>query len=426
MVDYVLRKIAYKEAAAFLSNNKCSCPESYIQYGLFNDNKLVQVAMFGKPTKDKNFQWEIVSNYSIEQDYFKYIWNLFINEHKVRSCVSYLRGLNYEELGFKLVDGYYSYFPFSILYRIDDLTDNTFYIGETTNADEWENGYLGSGGIWTRHRKAHPEHIYQRTVIEEGFSTPRALYEAEEKEIRKYSTCLDQEQDIWKVTDPKCKNFKTTGQHSGYNGYDVCPECGSAHSHKKDCSRRDLSNTCPYCGTPAGGKHKKDCPNFKAIVCPECGGRSHMHKKGCSKYKEKEPCPECGSTGVAHKKTCSRYRKPKGCPECGVVSGHKATCSRYKFDYICEECGGKGGKHKSSCSKSKKCPECGSSPSHHLKTCSRYVPKISKKICPECGAKRGHRPTCSKFKPSVVCPECGLKRGHHKSTCSHYKQKNKE
>lgn len=418
-----IKKISYKEAAEFLSNNNQECPASLIQYGVFNGNRLKDIICFGQPTKNKHFQWEIIANTIEDNNLIKITWQSFIGENKVRSCVSYLDGIDYSSLGFNKVDDYYSYFPFGVLYRVDDIDDGCFYIGETTNEIEWDNGYIGSGGIWSRHHQAHPEHNYVRTIIKDNFLTPELLYKAEEKEIRKYSSCVDEENDIWKISDPNCKNYKTTGQHCGYNGYEACPECGGIHSHKKGCSRDNSSGMCPYCGTPAGGMHTKECPNFKPVICPECGGRSHMHKKGCSKYKAKEPCPECGSVGVSHRKHCSKYKKPKGCPECGVISGHLKTCSKYKMKSICPECGGKGGKHKSICSKSKKCPECGSVASHHLKTCSKYVPKISKAVCSECGGKAGHHyVSCSKFKTKInKCPECGNKNGHHKTTCSHYK-----
>ena len=128
-----------------------------------------------------------------------------------------------------------------------------------------------------------------------------------------------------------------------------CSECGSpVNSHKKTCSRfkRNYS-VCEECGAKQG--HFSTCSQFvkrvvteetkekqrqialarddeqnkrtsetlkkkwasgemETLTCPECGGRSSNHKKGCSKYKG---CLECGGKSGSHKKTCSKYKPPK-------------------------------------------------------------------------------------------------------------------
>lgn len=157
-----------------------------------------------------------------------------------------------------------------------------------------------------------------------------------------------------------CPECGSTGPHRNgcslkeSSNYKYCDICGNRiTAHKTNCPLRDHSRDCPHCGTPAGGKHKKDCPNFVAVVCPECGGHSNTHKKTCSKYKGRTPCPECGSKSPVHKSFCSRYKPPKACGECGAVNGHKSTCSYYKPPKICQECGLKNGHHKKTCSQHK-------------------------------------------------------------------------
>lgn len=40
---------------------------------------------------------------------------------------------------------------FGVLYRIEDLDDEKFYIGVTTSKRNWDTGYMGPGTRWNNH-----------------------------------------------------------------------------------------------------------------------------------------------------------------------------------------------------------------------------------------------------------------------------------
>lgn len=335
------------------------------------------------------------------------------------------------DLGFEKVveDGYNpqidAYFPFGVLYRIDDITDGSFYIGKSESKDSWDNGYLGSGTYWNRHCKAHPDHEYKRTVLKDDFISPVELYQAEVKEIRKYSTKNDR--GIWNISDDKCKNIMTVAQ-GGYphfiNNSAPCPECGCVKSHLKTCSHYTEARACPECGRIRS--HTTECSHYKAPkVCPECGV-AKGHKADCSRNPKKGNCPECGNSLISntHKSWCSHYKKkskPKPCPECGSVFTHKSNCSKSRG--FCEECGASlvSPHHKPGCSKykpSKVCDECGGKNGRHYKTCSQYKKPKDSKRCEECGCSHGkHLNICSHSKGK--CPHCGnsSQSNHHKPDC---------
>lgn len=137
------------------------------------------------------------------------------------------------------------------------------------------------------------------------------------------------------------------------NGFQmpICDECYSPiNSHKKRCSHYKVT-LCTDCGHIP---HLKECPKFTAwthteetkqkyrdiafnrsiesnekisrtlkdrwengdfdkFTCDECGGKSHNHKKHCSKAPY---CEECGSRGHGHKKGCSKYEPTQPILEC--------------------------------------------------------------------------------------------------------------
>lgn len=323
------------------------------------------------------------------------------------------------------------YYPFSVVYRVDDLDDGSFYIGMCESEINWNEGYKGSGSRWSRHLHAHPDHNYLRKVIKSNFKTPIDTRKFEKSEIEKVindNSNLNLSVRIQNTLPaneicPECghKQGKHKASCSKYSG-DRCPECNGVYGqHKANCSKNKRNEVCPECGAKRG-MHYRNCSQFDGEVCSECGGIYGKHKKTCSYYKM-PVCPECGASINHHKKICSHYKKPTPCPECGGLYGHYSTCSRAM---ICEECGGVGGSHKKNCSKYNKpsiCPECGCSYSHK-KTCSHYK---QPEPCPECGSLKNHKSWCSRRKSIPECPECGGKRGMHKKTCSkYYKNRDEE
>lgn len=296
---------------------------------------------------------------------------------------------------------------FGLVYRVDDLTDGSFYIGKCESKKSWDGGYTGSGRYWNSHKHKHPDHLYKRTVLKDNFGSKKEIYEYELQEIKKV------------IKNKNCYNLKDTIQGS-YIPPEPCPLCGSKHSHKKNCPNLDTKNICSECGG-IYGRHFKFCSEYKPLEpCKECGAKVG-HKKSCSKYVE-NICPECKASHGQHKKGCSHYKDPTPCPECGVIRGHLKTCSYYEKPEPCSECGAFYGKHKDFCSKSKgECEYCGYSlkSNRHAKSCPLYKKiKVSEKVCPECGGKDGkHLKSCSKYVLPSPCPECGSIFGH-KDSCS--------
>ena len=371
-----------------------------------------------------------------------------------------LLSLGFEE---KYEDGYSpqvdSYFPNGILYKITDLDTGKFYIGETIRVDDFNNGlYNGSGSKWVDYYEKYKDlHNFKREILRDSFRTPKELYDAEVREIRKY--CIKLDNGSYKVDDSTgCMNVKTCIQAdmpicpecnailfhhkktcSMYKEPTQCSECGLTYGHhEKTCSKYAPKRTCSECGSV--GSHKKGCSKYKELIkCLECGG-SGTHYKTCSHYTSPSPCPECGLTYGHHKincskielcpecggkkgrhrLNCSKYKELKSCPECGFKGGkHKSNCSKYSSDKTCPECGGVSGNHRSSCSKKKKieiCQECGSPIKSHKKTCSKYKARV----CPECGRTFAHDPSCSFYNSKLTCQECGVSQGNHKKTCSYY------
>lgn len=289
------------------------------------------------------------------------------------------------------------YYKFSVVYRIDDLTDGSFYIGLCEREKEWKDrNYLGTGKAWLNHIKKHPNkskhkhrknpeaHLYRRTVLKENFNTPKEARDYEVEKIREHFECIDGK---WVKKNDKCWNIKVHTQSTLYIPPE-CPECGGKMGrHFATCSQAE---PCPECGCVNG--HKEDCSHNKIEGCPHCGRKTGPHKKGCplAPKKPQYTCPECGSHNKgAHKKTCSKYKEPKGkCEYCGTPAG---------------------GKHKKDCPNrppDKKCPECGYilSSNKHAPTCSHYKKPKEPEPCPICGGTRVHSKNCPK---APKCPECG-------------------
>lgn len=388
--------------------------------------------VIGTSKEKGNFQWEILYFSGDNEKEILNIWNNLLLNNKILSCFCKEDYFKLAEiLNFNKIENGYSYFPFGVLYRIDDLDDNSFYIGETTDKDKWHNGYMGSGSKWENHKKKYPPveidpdnpnaHHYKRTVLKNNFKSPRELYDAEVEELLKYSKLF--EDGKLRIYHEKCMNTKTSSQYSSY----PCPECGLICSHKSWCSSYTSPSICKECNGKKG-HHKKGCSKYNSKrICSECGCDG-FHKKDCSKFK-KTVCQECGYGHGNHKKTCSKYKSPKPCSECGVIKGHLKTCSKFSRNNVCNECGVKQNHHKKTCSKYKTiepCQECNGLDGKHKKNCPKYR---DKEPCKECGSiGSSHYSTCSKFKKiktPIPCPECGGKKGHFKFCSKYFKNRNK-
>lgn len=160
-----------------------------------------------------------------------------------------------------------------IVYRIDDLTDGTFYIGLCRSKKQWyKNGYKGSGKHWKRHLYKYPDHKYKRTILKECNTCDRDLQILEITEIKKV------------INDPKNYNLSTVLQ--GQNGF--CPPC-------KECGGKN-------------GQHKAKCSKYRHTMyktpepCSHCGGLQGWHNYNCTLL---EICPVCKQHNGAHKKFCS-------------------------------------------------------------------------------------------------------------------------
>lgn len=155
------------------------------------------------------------------------------------------------------------YYPFGVLYKIEDITADKFYIGMTENLKMWDR-YMGSGVALKAYLKKYPykqnpqegDHIYRKIILRDNFDTPDELRAAEKAEILKYAT--RNEKGHYVIDDPRCLNIKIGLQNSYLET--ICPECGEILP-----------------------KHKKYCSYIKKYICPECGARAR-HKKYCSHY----------------------------------------------------------------------------------------------------------------------------------------------
>lgn len=408
-------------------------------YALFLDDNPVQLILLGKPKLLKDFQWQILKIISDEDliinNSIIMIWNEFIKNHNVHSC--FIEDINnnkfieqLKECGFKEESkGYYFYFPFSVVYKITDLTTGKFYIGKCEVRDKWENGYPGSGKIWRLYYEKYKDsHEFKREILKDNFTRPEEMFDYEANQIKN------------NIKNEKCMNLLKESQ----NSRKPCEECGGYLSHKSFCSK---VQKCQKCGC-LNGLHYKTCPDFrKQKICEECKGKDGHHNSSCPKYIPNK-CFECGSVnghkksrskysktvvkctktkdcnGSYHYKKCPKYANKETCSECNGLNGnHRKGCSKYKVLTICKECGGKRGHHFSFCSKYVNiiCSECGGKDKKHKKRCSKYK-DFGK--CPECGynlKSNQHSPNCSKYKPYNGCPECGSKT-MHKKFCSKYKK----
>lgn len=419
---YIVRGGVSKLWKFFIDNNHCnSCicysyehnnriVNKYIDYCGFYNTKRSKSAI--KPFwigdyngKHYNIPINNLRKYGVDRILGTHIGFEKGNNENILSTLGFRR--EYKEIVYPQIDTYY---PFSVVYRVDDLTDGSFYIGMCESKSSWDNGYLGSGSKWSKHLVKHKDHKYKRTVIKSNFKTPQETSKFESKEISK-------------VLKDK-HNYNLTAREQGrWEPGKPCQECGNIGRHSATCSKRN-EKTCEECGSVCG-HHKKSCSKYnEPIRCHECGGTIISHKKWCSMYNSPKPCPECGGI-KGHKAGCS---KKIVCPECGSVgTTHKKICSKYKEPKIsiCLECGAKGGQHKDWCSKSVGvCSYCGYSlkSNRHSKDCPLYKDiRKNNSVCTECGGKCGHhKKTCSQYK-NITCSECGGTHGQHKNYCSKYK-----
>lgn len=124
-----------------------------------------------------------------------------------------------------------SYFPSGIVYKITDIDNGKFYIGETFQVEKFNNEkYNGSGSDWFKYYNQYKDvHKFKREILKDNFKTPKELYDYETNEIRKY--CIELENGKYKVDEATgCMNKKTTPQPE----IPICPECGASFfQHKK-------------------------------------------------------------------------------------------------------------------------------------------------------------------------------------------------
>ena len=89
-----------------------NCRNKEVKIGLFNDNELIELMVFGKPRYNKNYKWELLrlcthSDYIVTGGANK-IFKYFINNYNPKSIISYcdyskFNGNVYIDLGFNFV-----------------------------------------------------------------------------------------------------------------------------------------------------------------------------------------------------------------------------------------------------------------------------------------------------------------------------------
>lgn len=92
--DCVLNVVFSDVEEKFLEENHLQGSAlSIIAYGLYFDDELVQVMSFGRPRFNDNFQWEIIRDCTkkgcVINGGTSKLWNHFIKNNNVRSCICY-------------------------------------------------------------------------------------------------------------------------------------------------------------------------------------------------------------------------------------------------------------------------------------------------------------------------------------------------
>ena len=465
-----IKEVPKEEEKFFLKENHFQgYASSLVCYGLYFNNKLVQLMSFGKPRFNKNYQWEIIRDCSkkslVVQGGVSKLWKYFLKNNQCHSCICY--SYPHDK---KLVTKYIDYCGFTTIKQAKP-EDKVYFIGE-----------------WNGKQKRIDKSILERHGVDRLLKTKQGQDRTNEQILldlgfeKKIEKGLSPQVDsyypfsvVYRITDEDTGNFyigMCEVEKSWDNRY-----LGSGriwknhlkkypnHNYKREILKEDFlipKETRDYeynqikkysingkidqsTGCLNTELRTQGMPYINTVVCLECGGKDGKHKKQCSHYIKPKPCIECGSIGW-HKKYCSHYISIR-CPECGAGSGnHKKGCTYYRQRELCQECGGKE-KHKKSCSqyKPKICIECNGKSGHHKETCSRYkkreivicsecgsknlgnhkkgCSKYREHKCPECGSKTHHKQFCSHYKSSTICSECEGKRGVHKKGCSKYKEK---
>lgn len=97
------------------------------------------------------------------------------------------------DLGFekKIEDGYEpqldSYFPFSVIFKITNIVDDTFYIGMSEDKFLWDQGVISAPKSFSAYLDNNSEDVYNIEILKRDFKTPKDLYKAEDKFVKRVS-----------------------------------------------------------------------------------------------------------------------------------------------------------------------------------------------------------------------------------------------
>lgn len=473
--ECIIKEVPITDEIEFLNDNhKQNYVVSSVCYGLYHNNKLVQLMSFGKPRYTKKYQWEIIrdctkKNYIVRGGVSK-LWKYFIKEQNPVNVICYSYPHN-GEFTSKYIDNCdfnnkdksvlknHIYWvgkhnnkeyeiPLGILRvrGVDAILGTNFGKDNGTNEEILKSlnfkriereEYSPQVDTWFKGGCVYRMEIIGTDKFYIGETTQNIeSYWGSGKDWNRYLDTNNIPRDGKHINKIVLKdNFKDLDSLLKYEVKEIQKYCDIIDGklnilpeYKGKCLNVSLANeypfklaTCPECGHMP---HTKQCSKYiEKPSCSECGGLNGNHRKGCSKYTERRACPECGGKGT-HKKSCSKAASYEICPECGGKRIHKKTCSFYPRNKLlkCKECGSIHGQHKKSCSQYTKrelCSECGGLDGHHKSWCSKFK---ELKICPECGGKRVHKKNCSKFKQDI-CIECGSPNTSHKKTCSKYSKK---
>ena len=106
-----VKEVPVNECNVFLNSYHLqnTCRNQKVRYGLYNDDKLIQIMTFGKPRYNKNYQWELL-RYCSDSDYeiiggSSKLFKHFIDDNNPESIISYcdkskFNGNVYRKLGF--------------------------------------------------------------------------------------------------------------------------------------------------------------------------------------------------------------------------------------------------------------------------------------------------------------------------------------
>lgn len=139
-----------------------------------------------------------------------------------------------------------SYFKGGYVYKITDLDTGKFYIGDSTNIEDFNSFNFKTEEKWQEYYQEFKDiHTFKKEILRDNFKDPKRMVEYKINQIRK--SCIKIGRGAYEV-DPLtgCMNLNTRMQKKTVQDFNrakeirgrrICKECGSTiNAHMKTCS----------------------------------------------------------------------------------------------------------------------------------------------------------------------------------------------